>query len=40
MSRLFHTDAGDYTSARDMTAGQMGGLFTYDAVTAPIDDKS
>jgi salicylate hydroxylase len=40
MSQLFHTDADDYTPARDVTAGQMGSLYTYDAVTAPIDAKS
>ena len=37
MSQLLHADVGEYTPARDATTGQMGSLYTYDAVTAPID---
>ena len=37
MGKIFHMDvADDYTQERDFSAGRLPGLFTYDAVTAPL----
>lgn len=37
MGKIFHMDvADDYSQDRDFSAGRLPGLFTYDAVTAPL----